>query len=56
MRLRTKMGGTKAGCQWLMPIILATQKEEIRRIEVQSQARQIVIRPYLKNSQHTKKG
>jgi hypothetical protein len=26
-----------AGCQWLMPEILATQEAEIRRITVQSQ-------------------
>jgi hypothetical protein len=31
-----------------MPIILATQEAEIRRIMVQSQPRQIVSRPYLK--------
>jgi hypothetical protein len=29
-------------CQWLTSIILATQEAEIRRIEVQSQTRQIV--------------
>jgi hypothetical protein len=26
-----------AGCQWLMPVILATQEAEIRRITVGSQ-------------------
>jgi hypothetical protein len=31
-----------AGCQWLTPVILATQKAEIRRIMIQSQPRQIV--------------
>jgi hypothetical protein len=31
----------RAGCQWLTPVILATQKAEIR-IAVQSQPRQIV--------------
>jgi hypothetical protein len=30
--------------QRLMPIILATQEAEIRRIEVQSQPRQIVLK------------
>jgi hypothetical protein len=29
-------------CLWLTPVILATQEAEIRRIEVQSQLRQIV--------------
>jgi hypothetical protein len=31
-----------AECQWLTPVILASQKAEIRRIEVQSQLGQIV--------------
>jgi hypothetical protein len=34
--------------QWLMPIILATQEAEIRRITVRSQPRQMFTRPYLK--------
>jgi hypothetical protein len=37
-----------------MPVILATQEGEIRKISVQSQPRQ-KVRPYLKNAQHTKK-
>jgi hypothetical protein len=32
----------KARCQWLTPVILATQEAEIRRIKVQSQTGQIV--------------
>jgi hypothetical protein len=44
-----------ARCQWLTPVILATQKAEIRRIMVQSQppGKQLA-RPYLKNTHHNK--
>jgi hypothetical protein len=31
----------EAWCWWLTPVILATQAAEIRRIEIQSQSRQI---------------
>jgi hypothetical protein len=38
-----------------MPVILATQKAEIRKITIQGQPRQ-KVRTYLKNTPHTKKG
>jgi hypothetical protein len=38
-----------------MPIILATQKAEIRRIMVQKQPRQIVQETYLEENHHLKK-
>jgi hypothetical protein len=41
----------EARCQWLMPVILATQETEIRRTEVQSQRVQIVLKKI-----HHKKG
>jgi hypothetical protein len=37
-----------------MPIILATQEAEIRRIEVQTQPRQKLERPYLRKTLHKK--
>jgi hypothetical protein len=36
-RLQNKGRLLKAGCQWLTPVIPATQETEIRRIQVQSQ-------------------
>jgi hypothetical protein len=42
--------------QRLMPIILATQDAEIRRITARSQPRQIVLpRPYLKKILYSKR-
>jgi hypothetical protein len=35
-----------------MPVILATQEAELRKIEVRREPRQIVPRPYLKKSLH----
>jgi hypothetical protein len=45
----------KARCQWLTPVILATQEVEIRRIAVQSQHGKIVCELYLKRTLHTKR-
>jgi hypothetical protein len=38
-----------------MPVILATQEAEIRRIEVQNQSRQLVHKPVLKKNHHKKR-
>jgi hypothetical protein len=38
--------------QWLTPIILVTQKAEIRRITVQSQAGQIVLKTLSQKNLH----
>jgi hypothetical protein len=43
-----------AKCWWLTPIILATQEAEIRRIEVQSQPRQIVCKTLSQKTSNTK--
>jgi hypothetical protein len=45
-----------AGRQWLMPVILATQVAEIRRITVPSQPRQIVLQDPISEKPFTKKG
>jgi predicted DNA-binding antitoxin AbrB/MazE fold protein len=44
----------KAGCQLLTPVILASQKGEIRRIMVQSQPGQIVRETLSQKQQKTK--
>jgi hypothetical protein len=36
-----RLGGS-VGCQWLMPVIVATQEAEIRRIAVRSQSGELV--------------
>jgi hypothetical protein len=37
-----------AGCRWLTSVILATQETEIRRIEVRSQTRPYLEKPFTK--------
>jgi hypothetical protein len=42
-----------AGHRWLMPAILATWEAEIRKISLKP-VWEIVLRPYLKNTQYKK--
>jgi hypothetical protein len=46
---------TKAGRQWFIPILLATQETEIRRPSVPSQARQIVLETPISKIPNTKR-
>jgi hypothetical protein len=55
-RMIIKYGRVLAGRQWLTLVILATQKAEIGRIEVQSQPRQIVLKDSISKKPFTKKG
>jgi hypothetical protein len=50
VRIRRQTG---AGRRWLTPVILATQKAEIRRIAVQSQPGHIVLKILSQKSLHT---
>jgi hypothetical protein len=43
-----------ARCWWFTPLILATQKAEIRRIMVQNQPRQTVLKTCLDKTHHKK--
>jgi hypothetical protein len=52
---KIKLENIRAVSQWLMPIILATQEAEIRRIMAQSQLEQIVLKT-LSQRMHHKKG
>jgi hypothetical protein len=45
-----------AGCQWLIPVILATQEAGIKKITVQSQPGQIVQETLSRKKSITKKG
>jgi hypothetical protein len=45
-----------AKCWWLMPIIIATQEAEIRKITVRSQLGPIVCKPLSRKKNITQKG
>jgi hypothetical protein len=44
------------GCQWFTPVIPAIQEAEIRKMEVQSQPRQIIQETLSQKKKHHKKG
>jgi hypothetical protein len=50
-----KIHGWKSGCQWLTPIILATQEAEIKRTAVQSQPREIVHKTLFRKKKSQKR-
>jgi hypothetical protein len=50
----TNLRKKRAGCQWLTPVILATQEAEIRRITVRRKPRQIVCKTLSQKSLHKK--
>jgi hypothetical protein len=45
----------QVGCRWLIPVILVTQKAQIRRITVQSQPRQIFPTDPISKKKHSQK-
>jgi hypothetical protein len=46
----------EAGCQWLVPVVLAAQEAEIRRITVQSQTWENSSGDTISEKKHHKKG
>jgi hypothetical protein len=54
-RQRFNIKRLKTGCQWLLPVILATEEVEIRRITVQSQPRADSLQDPLSWKTHHKK-
>jgi acetolactate synthase small subunit len=55
-RGRRISNSSQAGHHWLTLVILATEEEEISRITVQSQPRQIVLETLFKKNPSQKKG
>jgi hypothetical protein len=55
-KLVSEKRNVQARCQRLMPVILATQEAEIKRIMVRSQPKQIVHKPLSQKILNTKQG